>query len=256
MSKANHPFQETQRRFAAHIRDPDSVAPPPDVEDRRMAIYRELLFNNISSLVATGFPVLRQLYSDAAWNRLIRRFMIAHRCQTPLFPEVGQEFIAYLQQGHAPTEDDPPFLLELAHYEWVELALAISEEQIDLTGVEPNGDLLETAPVISPLAWPLSYQWPVQEISGEYRPSQAPEEPTYIVVYRDRHDQIGFLKVNPVSMRLINLLEADESLTGRQAIERIAEELRHPNPQAVLEGGRAALDELRSHGVILGTRQG
>lgn len=255
MSKASHPFQDTQRRFAAHIRDPGNVSPPADVEDRRMAIYRELMFNNISSLVATGFPVLRQLYDDAAWGRLIRHFMIGHRCQTPLFPEVGQEFIAYLQQEHAPTEDDPPFLLELAHYEWVELALAISEEQIDLTGVDPNGDLLENQPVISPLAWPLSYQWPVQEISGEHRPTHAPEQPTHIVVYRDRHDRIGFLKVNPVSMRLLNLLEGDEPLSGRQAIDRIAHELRHPNPEAVLEGGRAALEELRSHGVILGTRR-
>jgi hypothetical protein len=205
--------------------------------------------------VATGFPVLRQLYEDAPWDRLIRRFMIEHRCRTPLFSEVGQELIAYLQQGYKATEDDPPFLLELAHYEWVELALAISEEQINLSEVDPNGDLLEDKPVISPLAWPLTYQWPVQEISSDYRPSQAPQQPTHIIVYRDRHDQIGFLKVNPVSMRLVNLLEADQAITGRQAIERIAEELSHPNPQAVIDGGRAALEELRSHGVILGTRR-
>jgi hypothetical protein len=248
-------FQDVQRGFAAHIRDPEGVTAPPDVEDRRMAIYRELMFNNISSLIATGFPVLRKLYDDESWRNLVRGFMIRHRSQTPLFPEVGREFIAYLQTHHEPTNEDPPFLLELAHYEWVELALAISEEQIDLIDIDPNGDLLDGVPVVSPLAWPLTYQWPVHAIGPDYRPEQLPEQPTHIVVYRDRHDEVGFLLVNPVSLRLIQLLDEEEVLTGRAAIDRIAEELNHPDPEVVLRGGLAALEELREQGVILGTRR-
>jgi hypothetical protein len=168
---------------------------------------------------------------------------------------VGREFIAYLQTHHEPTNEDPPFLLELAHYEWVELALAISEEQIDLIDIDPNGDLLDGVPVVSPLAWPLTYQWPVHAIGPDYRPEQLPEQPTHIVVYRDRHDEVGFLLVNPVSLRLIQLLDEEEVLTGRAAIDRIAEELNHPDPEVVLRGGLAALEELREQGVILGTRR-
>ena len=40
-------FQQKQYAFAAHIRDPENNPAPSGVEDRRMAIYRELFFNNL-----------------------------------------------------------------------------------------------------------------------------------------------------------------------------------------------------------------
>jgi hypothetical protein len=39
-------FQRKQYEFAAHIRDPEKNAAPPGIEDRRLAIYRDLFFNN------------------------------------------------------------------------------------------------------------------------------------------------------------------------------------------------------------------
>ena len=40
-------FQETQYQFAAYIRDPEHQPIPDQLESRRMAIYRDLFFNNI-----------------------------------------------------------------------------------------------------------------------------------------------------------------------------------------------------------------
>ena len=57
-------FQEKQYAFAAHIRDPEHVAAPEGVEDRRMAIYRELFFNNLKNLLSSTFPLLKKLHSD------------------------------------------------------------------------------------------------------------------------------------------------------------------------------------------------
>lgn len=242
-----------QRDFAAHIRDPERRPGPPDVEDRRMAIYRELIFNNVDSLLATGFPVLRRLYSDPAWQALVRDFLVHHRCETPLFAEVGQELIGYLQDEREPGPEDPPFLLELAHYEWVELALTVAEEDIDLADVDPNGDLLEGVPVLSPLAWPLAYRWPVHLIDADHRPAEPPGQPTYIVVYRDRNDEVQFLLLNPVTHRLLTLLDGEEPISGRRALETIAAELAHPDPGVVIAGGLQALEDLRGHGVVLGT---
>ncbi|MDH4254937.1 MAG: DNA-binding domain-containing protein, partial [Gammaproteobacteria bacterium] len=50
-------FQRRQYEFAAHIRDPDANPPPAGIEDRRMAIYRELFYNNLLSLLGSTFPV-------------------------------------------------------------------------------------------------------------------------------------------------------------------------------------------------------
>ena len=38
-------FTEIQLRFTAHIRDPERIPPPADVDDRRMAVYRDLLYS-------------------------------------------------------------------------------------------------------------------------------------------------------------------------------------------------------------------
>ena len=66
-------FQDRQYAFAAHIRDPEHRPAPDGIEDRRMALYRELFFNNLRNLLATLFPVLRKLHSDEHWAHFIRR---------------------------------------------------------------------------------------------------------------------------------------------------------------------------------------
>ena len=87
----------------------------------------------------------------------------------------------------------------------------------------------------------------------EYLPDEAPEQPTYLVVYRNRNDKVKFMEINPVTARLISLLQEDETLSGRSAIEQITQEMNHPNPEVVLKGGLDALQDLQRLGIILGT---
>ena len=61
-------FQKKQYEFAAHIRDPEHNPAPDGVEDRRMAIYRELFFNNLLKLISNTFPVLRKLHRPEHWR--------------------------------------------------------------------------------------------------------------------------------------------------------------------------------------------
>lgn len=244
-----------QYAFAAHIRDPANQPRPDDVEDRRMAIYRDLFYNNVESLLAGNFPVVRRLLSDDRWHGMVRDFLVKHRCETPLFLELAQEFLDYLQNERGCDADDPPFLLELAHYEWVELALAISDEEPDLAAIDPNGDLMAGHPLISPLAWHLSYRYPVHRISVEYRPNSAPDETTHLVVYRDRTDEVAFLEINAVTQRLLQLLQENSDWTGHQTMKRIAEELQHPQPPTVMDAGRKLLYDLRNRDIVLGTRR-
>ncbi|HSO81227.1 DNA-binding domain-containing protein [Thiocapsa sp.] len=247
-------FIQRQRAFAAHLRDPARVLGPDDVEDRRMAIYRDLVFNNVSALLAGNFPVLRRILPDAHWDALIRDFFVRHRAKTPLFLELGQEFLDFLQSARAGDPRDPPFLLELAHYEWVELALQISDAEPDRTRIDPTGDLLDGRPVVSPLAWNLSYRFPVHRIGPGCRPDAPPPDPTHLVVYRTPEDDIAFLEINAVTQRLLILLEEESSTqTGREVLGRIAAELGHPDPEQVIAFGAGLMEDLRTKGVLLGT---
>ena len=249
------PFVETQLAFAAHIRDPSANPAPADIEDRRMAIYRDLFYNNVASLLATNFPVLRKILPDDHWHSLIRDFYARHRCTTPLFLEIAQEFLSYLKSERVAAAGDPPFMLELAHYEWVELALTVSDQELDPSMADPNGDLLSGQPVLSPLAWPLSYAYPVHRIAPDSLPQEPGEQPTHLVVYRDRQDDVSFLEVNAVTQRMLELIGSDAPLTGHDVLSTIAEELAHPNPESVVQAGRGLLTDLRRRDILLGTRR-
>jgi len=254
MSEPQSDFIKTQFEFTAHIRDPENNQRPDNIEDRRMKIYRELFYNNIEGFVSSAFPVLKEIYSDENWHNMVRDFFIKHRCQTPYFLEISQEFLSYLQNIRTPQPEDPDFLLELAHYEWVELALMIEEETIALKDIDPNGELLKNHPVISPLAWSLAYQYPVHKIGPEFIPESAPEAPTYLVVYRTRNDKVEFMEINPVTARLIQLLNENENLSGQQALETIATELQTEDTKKIIDAGLSAMQELQKEGILLGAQ--
>jgi hypothetical protein len=247
-------FVRRQYQFAAHLRDPERNPAPEDVEDRRMAIYRDLFFNNVREFLAGTFPVLRRIHDDRAWEALMRDYFARHQAHTPLFLQMPQEFLRYLEEQRGEREEDYPFLWELAHYEWVELALSVDTREADEAPADPDGDLLEGVPVVSPLAWPLAYRFPVHRIGPEYLPAAPPEQPTYLVVYRDRADAVGFLELNPVTARLLELLQGEDPPTGRAALEDIAAALSHPDPRVVVQGGLGVLEDLRARDVVLGTR--
>jgi len=220
-----------------------------------MAIYRRLFFDNVAHLLSGTFPVLSRLLGHKRWQALVRDYFSLHQAHTPLFLEMPQEFLKYLRSERGPVDGDPPFLYELAHYEWVELALSIDEAEPDLDAVDPDGDMLNGQPEISPLVWSLQYRYPVHRISPDNQPTSPPETPTFLVVYRNTDGRVGFLEINQVTARLIELLAEGETESGHAALARIAEELDHPRPQTVVDGGLAILEDLRSRQVVLGTRR-
>ena len=120
--------------------------------------------------------------------------------------------------------------------------------------IDTNGDLLNQRPVFSPVAWPLIYQFPVHTMGPDNLPQEAPEQATYLVVYRNRNDEVRFLETNPVTARLISLLQENENYSGTDAINHIVKEMNHPNPDIVKQGGLTALQELQQYGIILGSK--
>lgn len=245
-------FIQLQYAFAAHIRNPEQAAAPADVEDRRMGIYRELFYNNVEGFLSNGFPVLRELLDDKPWHAMARDFFACHRCHSPLFLEIPREFLNYLNNERSQHDEDPPFLCELAHYEWVELALSVAETE-DSDEVDANGDLLNAAPILSSLAWPLSYAYPVHRISPDFQPTEADAQPTYLLVYRDINDAVGFLELNPVSARLFSLIQTRPDQIGHDLLEQIAAELQHPDPSLVVNSGQSILEQWRQRGIVRGT---
>ena len=245
-------FQRVQQVFAAHLRDPERKPAPPGVDPRRMGIYRELIFNNVAGFVRSGFPVLCDLLGPARSDGLVREFLVGHRAASPYFLDIGREFIAWLQDAYQAVPGDPGFLLELAHYEWVELALDVAETDYPVAGIDPGGDLLSGHPLVSPLAWSLVYRYPVHRLGPGYRPEAPPAQPTFLVVYRNRAERVRFLEANAVTARLLALLQAPPARCGAAVLCQIAAELGRDDVDAVVAFGARTLEELRALHIIAG----
>lgn len=218
-----------------------------------MGIYRDLVFANMESFISTNFPVIRSLYNEADWNVLAHDFLREHRCHTPLFPEFGREFLRYLETRQQQERGDPPFLLELAHYEWAELALSLDETEIADIAHNPHGDPLNNVPLMSPLACVLGYRFPVHQIRAAFRPAQPPAEPTLLLLVRGRDDVVRFNEINAHSAMLIERLQANTTLSGLECVDALLAGYEPELAKNLRCAGEAVLLDLHQCEAILGT---
>lgn len=202
-------FQETQLAFIDHLKNPEANQFDHSIEDRRLKVYRELFFNNIKGFLSTGFPVLESLYSETQWQALARQFFAEHECRSPFFVDISKEFVEYLSNTYQLKDIDPPFLTELAHYEWLELAMSVKKQTRDVTYWDGKSDINSVS--MSELATLVSYQFPVHQIRPDFQP-QEPAEPVYIVVYRDADDAVNFTLVNAVTAHLLSLVQQEPAI--------------------------------------------
>ena len=241
-------FQRFQYEFTRHIRDPKAYDRPAGVPARRMRVYNELLYNNIESFLLACFPVLRKMLGSRKWARLVRAFFSQHRSRTPYFRQIPDEFLQFLQSTWEAEEGYPEYLLELAHYEWIELVLSVSNRDEQLPAFDATADLIEGRPLLNPVLANLAYRYPVHRIRPR---AKAAPSPAYLLVFRDASLQVRFMEQSAVSARLLALLE-DGRRTGREAVVELAKELGQDNPGRLVEFARGYLEELRAAGAVLG----
>ena len=242
-------FKAKQHEFTQYIRNPASNPVPSDVKPERMDMYRELIFNNIDGFLASNFPVIRTILTDQQWLALVQDFFSKHTCTTPYFSEIAEEFLNFLETERT-NPDDFPFLLELAHYEWVEMALSIAKAEITTNPQSPD-DYLGNRPIkLSTLAWPLIYQYPVQLIAPDYLPQQPSTPPTCLIAYRDLDDEVKFMEINTITYRMLEIIQEREEIIAQECLQQLAQETQHPNPDLIIAGGLQTLKELAQKTII------
>ncbi len=243
-------FKATQSEFANYIRDPFNNPRPADIKKQRIETYRELFFNNIESFLSSNFPVLRAILDEQQWFELSQDFFVRHSCSTPYFSEISEEFIDYLQNERE-NSADYPFLLELAHYEWVEMALSIAKDEITVNTDDFIANVFQQTISLSPLAWPLAYQFPVQQISPSFLPDSAPKQPTFLLVYRDIADEVNFIQISPITFRLLEILQEKESISCENCLQQIAKESNHSEPETIISSGLQIIKDLAEKNIII-----
>ena len=240
-------LKDYQMAFTRHIRDPQNASPPEGVSERGMAVYNEIVFNSIESSVGACFPVLKKVLGEDIWLRLVREFFIHQPCTTPIFREIPEAFLAYINR----VSGLPPYVQNLAHYEWVELYLAYADETVDWSQIDTEAYLLDSPVAFVPAMTLLSYDYPVHQISPENIPASPLETPVSMLVFRDADDEVKFVELNQMTAALIDDLQ-DGQLSARQALIGIASAMAFDDVDAIVDFGFELLRDLKSQGAILG----
>lgn len=245
-------FMTVQQSFIDYIRDPSKPV-PPGTEVGRMQIYRELFFNNIKGFISNAFPVLCSLYEEEDWDTLVQTFFANHDCQTPIFIEIAQEFVTFLQSEYCLTDGDDHFMLELAHYEWLELLVA-TEQANPLHRQLSYNEIDSTKLCLSAVAKVAQYRFEVQRISTEYRPKVASEQANFFCIYRDAQDEVCFLQLNPLTAQVLAYIEQNEAVTFDTLSHWLIDTFSHMEATLLISGSRQLLSEMIAKGIVLGYR--
>ncbi len=237
-------FQRYQLEFTAHIRNPKANKKPEKVDDARMAVYREIVFNNIFGAVSACFPVCVQVLGKHAWEKLVRQFFANYQATSPIFREIPQQFLQFLNTAG----NLPAYFQQLAHYEWVELA--INTQQTEAANLSKKMDLLNEKPILAPAHMLLEYDYAVHKISKRNQPKIT--EQTYLLAFRNSEFKVKFIEVNSTTYQLLRLLK-ENNMTGKQALVRLAEDIKHPDTDAVIQFGAEILRDLANQDAIIGS---
>ena len=245
-------FQQLQKRLTAHLRDPEAHPPPEGPEDRRIGIYRRLVFGNVSRLLEANFPFARKQLGKQAFAALIRNFLREHRAATPYFPRLAGEFQQWYQATQKSREDDPPWLGELILYESEKRRIRNLQDPAPNPEIDPKGDVVSGVPAPSPLLRLLTLRHPVQKSKDGKLGDTHPEVPTCLLLRRDRAGRMQTDELGVLAAGLLAMILDEGGLTGRELLENMLQQAPPDSRPTLMAQGEASLRRFHRIGVLLG----
>lgn len=242
-------FQDLQRRFLAHLRNPEQQPLPTGFNQQGSALYVDLLYNKFNDSLKTCFPVTYAILGETVWQQLLKNFIAEHRCLSPYYRQIPDEFVQYLQNERQ-VINDLPFLPELTHFEWIELTLSIAEAEPVVTEILSDEQLMEAVLVFAQVIKLLHYVWPVQQINPAYQPDEPPSVTTHILGFRDAADQVQFIALNPATASLV--LQLQNQYTAKQTLQELGKDFTPSELSNLMLFGKDILDDLYRQGAIIG----
>ncbi len=241
-----------QQQFTQPLRSPNDNTTPKNTDPTRFSVYKRLIFNNIEEMFRNAFPVIDSIIKPELRQRILTDFIGHHQAKTALFHEIPQEFLKFLETRQHYL---PPYLYELAHYEWLELAVDLSPITLADYQYNETGNLMTGIPVASPLIAHATYQWPVHNIGKDYIPEKPLIDPLHLIVFRNTRNDVGFLEINALTALLIQLIQKNETATGEKLLEQLCELVPSIDAKTMMKAGSEIFNKLFSLDIILGIKE-
>ncbi|MCF6766062.1 putative DNA-binding domain-containing protein [Thiotrichales bacterium 19S3-7] len=239
-------FQQLQITFAKQIRY-GNTGELKEISNEQLAIYRSCFISGVNEILSNCFPILSEILQGERWQFLIKDFYANYPAKTPLFYEMPEEFLCYLLEVK-PLIDEVPYLNELAHYEWMELALDIAEGQAPMPIVEPI-NLQHAKFALSPLAEVVAYHYKVHQISLSYQPQVNDQQLTYLCIYRNYQDEVKFIQLNALTAKFLLMLKEQAQLID-EALNQIVSQLHIAEREKFIESSKKLVLNFLNKGIL------
>jgi hypothetical protein len=231
ISQLTDAFQKHQLAFTDWIRHPDNAPAPNSISTQRLNIYRELIFNNISSFIEHTYPVTQALLPAEIWRNLIDAFFQYGQCDSPYYYDISMHFKDFLDQDLSKIlitsngassltsvenlHQNHPWLRELMQYEWMELYVDMAEVTWldDHSSEAVNVDLHQLTAYsfkLKTTCWILAYQYPVHTWSTATCLVDIQPSPTCLLIYRDQNFDLKIHTLHPLWAFFIDTLQSQE----------------------------------------------
>lgn len=206
----------------------------------RLLTYRNLIRFALEDPLPDCFPILQTLLEKAdLWDACVDAFLASRFIQSSYYRDIHPAFVAWLASSGW-GQDTWPFLLQLAHFEYIEVEILRWPDEPPLEGLAsvPAADLQV---VFDGTARNLAYAFAVHQATKENPEPDAGE--TFLLGYRDADGDFMVSELSAhASAFLARCLEGDRIGKAASALD-----LDHIEALELL-------GDLRDKGAILGFR--
>lgn len=206
----------------------------PGTNTEGLKQYRQLLRNNIASILENAFPITNAALSMEKWEFLLDKFHSQHAAQTPQIWKLPLEFVNFCSENRFSEKMELPFLNDLLKFEWVEIEVH-TMQNIYPEPYEKQGNIASGQFIVNPEYQITRLEFPVHIYSAEASVDHKGEY--FLLTYRMPVEyEVRFMDLAPLHVYYFNKL-ANEQYTADKILDEVLE----------TSGQRLNIQELRNN---------
>jgi hypothetical protein len=220
---------------------------------RRLGVYRTLVRNGLSSIVARMLPRTRARMNAARAGRFDADFAVfvdQVGPRTHYLRDIPAELFAWVGPRWRSDPTVPPYLPDLAAHELAHFRVAAAESA--RSAPQATEIALDRALAFAESTHLSSYGWAVHELSEDVNATDEPaRREVHLIAHRDATHTVRWLELTPLAAAVLQRLLAGEPLGGAVARACIAPGTASPS---VLSDLARLLSDLGARGILVGAR--